>query len=202
MVSKREIGLTLVGLVVGLIVIWIIRIGISINLFWGVLLVTTGAIIGFVIEWVIDEAYRRDPSRRQRLIEPKALPLTETATVPIATPEAPLSPKAAETLAHILQQRDEEMHTLRDELTKIGDELDVLRNDYEVYQRTHPDDLTVIKGIGAVYQRKLRDLGVGSYKQLAAADPERLRRLLDIKHWQKVDIESWIEQARDWAKQT
>ncbi len=78
--------------------------------------------------------------------------------------------------------------------------MDALSDEFESYQQTHPDDLTLIKGIGAVYQRKLRDIGFNSFDQLAQADPERLRRMLGIKNWQRTNIESWLEQARDWSK--
>ena len=78
--------------------------------------------------------------------------------------------------------------------------MDVLQNEFDAYQRTHPDDLTVIKGIGPVYQWKLRDAGFNTYKQLAGADPDQLRRMLDVKNWQRVNVEAWIAQARDWAQ--
>ena len=187
LISKREIGLTLVGLAVGLIVIWIIRMDISINLFWGVLLVTTGAIIGFVIEWVIDEAYRHDPSRRQRLIEQTGAP-QPAAEVTADPPD-------------LLQQREAEIQRLQAELTRVENELESLRTTSTPSHLTYPDDLTVIKGIGLVYQRKLRDLGIRSYHQLAGTDPEQLRQMLAIYPWQKVDIASWVEQAGRLANQ-
>jgi predicted flap endonuclease-1-like 5' DNA nuclease len=98
------------------------------------------------------------------------------------------------------QRRDEEVRELRGQLSATHVQLDGLRDDFEAYQRTHPDDMTVVKGIGPVYQWKLRDAGVNTYAQLAAADPDQLRRMLDIKDWQRADVESWIEQARDWAQ--
>jgi len=78
--------------------------------------------------------------------------------------------------------------------------VDALRAEFDTYQQTHPDDLTRIKGIGPVYQWKLRDAGFNTYQQLAHADPNQLRRMLDIKNWQRVNVEHWIEQARDWAQ--
>ena len=46
----------------------------------------------------------------------------------------------------------------------------------------------------------LRDAGFNTYKQLAEANPDQMRRMLDVKNWQRVNVESWIEQARDWAQ--
>lgn len=58
-------------------------------------------------------------------------------------------------------------------------------------------DLTAIRGIGQVYQSKLRDAGIVTYRQLAEADPGELRRLLGLQVWQRADVESWIHQAGD-----
>jgi predicted flap endonuclease-1-like 5' DNA nuclease len=107
---------------------------------------------------------------------------------------------ASQTLADFLRQRDEELHEMREQLEASDGRLDTLQDEFDAYQRTHPDDLTVIKGIGPVYQWKLRDAGFSTLKQLSTADPDQLRRMLDVKNWQRVDVESWIEQARDWAQ--
>jgi predicted flap endonuclease-1-like 5' DNA nuclease len=107
---------------------------------------------------------------------------------------------ASETLADFLHKREAEVRELREEYAATRSQLDSLRDEFDGYQRTHPDPLTVIKGIGPVYQWKLRDAGVNTYQQLATADPRQLRRMLDIKHWQRVNVESWIEQANDWVQ--
>jgi predicted flap endonuclease-1-like 5' DNA nuclease len=190
------IGLALVvlGVAIGFIVTWAFHAGATITLFVGVLLVVTGAIVGFVVEWLIDLAYRRNRELRQQLGQRGGTALA------LAGVSGQGGDSASETLAGFLHRRDEEVRELRDQLSATDAQLDGLRDDFEAYQRTHPDDMTVVKGIGPVYQWKLRDAGVNTYAQLAAADPDQLRRMLDIKDWQRVDIESWIEQARDWAQ--
>jgi predicted flap endonuclease-1-like 5' DNA nuclease len=110
--------------------------------------------------------------------------------------------KASEALTDILKQREHEVNELRSQMEETDAQIESLRHQFETYQRSHPDEFTTIKGIGPVYQRKLRDLGIGSFDQLAKADPDRVRRMLDIKKWQRVDIESWVEQARDWAERS
>ena len=116
---------------------------------------------------------------------------------------------AARTLAEFLHQRDDEVRAMRDELDQanqriqeVRDEseqqVQTVRDEFEAYMQSHPDNLTTIKGIGPVFQRKLRDMGINTFKQLSQVDPDRLRRMLDIKSWQKVDIEGWIEQSKDW----
>jgi predicted flap endonuclease-1-like 5' DNA nuclease len=189
------VALVILGAVVGFIVAWAARVGASMNLFVGVLLVVAGAIVGFITEWLIDEAYRKNRELRQQLSQRGTKTLALDAGV-----EGQSGDSASETLADFLRRRDEEVHDLRDRLSTARSGLDDLRGEFESYQRTHPDDLTVIKGVGPVYQWKLRDAGVNTYNQLAAANADQLRRMLDVKNWQRVNVESWIEQARDWTQ--
>ncbi len=116
------------------------------------------------------------------------------------SPGEPNNQAASELLTDFLRQRDDELREIRRQLVTTDVQMDGLRKDFDAYQRTHPDTLTVIKGIGPVFQWKLRDAGINTFKQLASADPDQLRRMLDIKKWQRVNIEAWVEQARDWAQ--
>jgi len=59
------------------------------------------------------------------------------------------------------------------------------------------DDLTVIKGIGPAVQEKLRGLGIATFADLAAADPDRLvDQLKGSQPISKARVEGWTEQAR------
>jgi predicted flap endonuclease-1-like 5' DNA nuclease len=186
----------IVGLVLGLIIAWFFGAGpTAMNLFVGVLLVVAGAIVGFVVEWIIDEAYRRNRELRRQLGQ------RSDSTLALGTNlGGDRGDDDSDTLADFLRQRDQELHELREQLAAQDGKMDALWTEFDAYQRSHPDDLTVIKGIGPVYQWKLRDAGFNTYQQLASADPDQLRRMLDIKNWQRVNVEAWIEQARDWAK--
>ena len=190
------LALVLLGVAIGFIVTWAFGVGATITLFVGVLLVIAGAIVGFVVEWLIDVAYRRNRELWRQLSQGGGTALA------LAGVGASGDESASETLADFLRRRDEELRELREQFAATDVQLDGLRDEFEDYQRTHPDDMTVVKGIGPVYQWKLRDAGVNTYAQLAAADAAQVRRMLDIKDWQRVDIESWIEQARDWAQRT
>lgn len=194
------IVLVVLGVVVGLFIAWVagalgLEANVLGNLLVGILLFVGGFFCGFVIEWIIDEAYRKNRELRQQMSqEPFRV---KSATIPV---QAAGDEAASETLAEFLHQRDERVHELRNQVASMTTQVDRLRGEFDAYQRTHPDDLTVIKGIGPVYQWKLRDAGVHTYKDLASSDRAQLRRMLDVKSWQRVAIESWIEQARDWAE--
>lgn len=61
-----------------------------------------------------------------------------------------------------------------------------------------PDDLTVIKGIGAVRQADLNAMGITSYAQLAGADPETLVTTMEVS---RAVIDAWIAAAVDLERQ-
>lgn len=189
------LALLVVGLAVGFLIAWALGVGASMGLVVGIVLVVAGAIIGFISEWLIDEAYRKNRELRRLLGERGNVALGLAANVGTRGGDAP-----SETLADVLQRRDDELRQLREQLAAADVKLDGMQHEFGTYQQSHPDDLAVIKGIGPVYQWKLRDAGFHTFKQLATADPEQLRRMLDIKNWQRVKVESWIEQARDWAQ--
>ena len=188
------IALVVLGIALGFVATFLFAWGKDVQMFLGVLLVVAGGIIGFVVEWLIDLGYRRNRELQQQMVNGTRAVSPQSV---IVTGEGQ---DTSEALAQFLHQRDEELHGLRDQLNEHDRQMDALRTEFDTYQQTHPDDLTRIKGIGPVYQWKLRDAGFNTYKQLAHADPNQLRRMLDIKNWQRVNVEHWIEQARDWAQ--
>lgn len=245
------IGLILLGVALGFAVTWAFRIGPSVGLFVGAMLLIAGAIAGFVVEWFIDEAYRANRDQ---------IAINVQATMPEVAPQGEPA-----VLAGFLTQREEELRALREKLStteqaltecrlkreeqarelenvpglkaklttlesELADwklkpneiqaklesaqlaladfrqrqeshlaELDQLRS-FKAKIEAKPDDLTVIKGIGKVYQRKLYDIGITSLQQLSTSDPARIRRMLGVKEWQAVDVASWVIQAMDWVQ--
>lgn len=102
------------------------------------------------------------------------------------------------TLGFILAtKRSREARHIQEQLVATQDRLDATRNKHPSYRRVPLDDLTAIRGIGKVYQLKLRDAGITTYRQLAEAEPQWLRRLLDLQDWQRANVEAWIQQASD-----
>ena len=154
-----------------------------------------GLVLGFILDWLIEEFYRRNRELERRLQERQ----TAQAVLPAATGDES-HPVVSATLTDLLRQKDDEINALRLELDTAEEKVPALQKRFDAYMKTHPDDLTVIKGIGPVFQRKLRDMGIDSFQQLADLDPEHLHRVLDIKNWQRVDIKDWVAQAKDWVK--
>lgn len=58
------------------------------------------------------------------------------------------------------------------------------------------DDLTEIEGIGPVYAARLREGGIGSFAELAAADEATLAALIAAPAWRRVNYGDWIAQAQ------
>lgn len=59
------------------------------------------------------------------------------------------------------------------------------------------DDLTLILGIGAVFQKRLNAAGITTFRQLAEASPTDLR----APEIDGINVDSWIHQARELAEQ-
>ena len=62
---------------------------------------------------------------------------------------------------------------------------------------TNGDDLTLIRGIGPVFQKRLYDAGIKTLRQLAESNPTHLEA--QGIEGVGVDLASWIEQAQDLA---
>jgi predicted flap endonuclease-1-like 5' DNA nuclease len=184
-------------IILGLAIGFIIASGLGMNPIIGLLLVVTGAIVGFIAEWIIDESLRKNRELRRQLAEQKNEPISAQAAE-AGQLDGGRRPDA-ETLTEVLRQHNDELHQLSEQILAKDGELESLRRKFDAYQTGHPDELTHLKGIGPVYQRKLRDAGFSSFQQLAAANPAQIRRMLDIKNWQRADIEAWVQQAKDWA---
>jgi predicted flap endonuclease-1-like 5' DNA nuclease len=71
----------------------------------------------------------------------------------------------------------------------------------EMANSAKADDLTAIKGIGKVIEKKLHELGITSYRQIAAMTPDEAYKVNEaIEFPGRVEREHWIEQARSLAR--
>lgn len=63
-----------------------------------------------------------------------------------------------------------------------------------------PDDLTVIRGIGPVYARRLQEAGVRTYADMAAQTPEKVAQIVGLRDWQAASPVEWIAAAQSLAE--
>ncbi len=191
----RIVWVTLVSLailVVGFLAGWLVG-GVGTDLSSVALLalpvMIVGFLVGWLVEWYLDNQYRQ---MRELGYGEGAAPSEAVLGVASRSEVSEL----AQTLKEVLSEREQEVDSLRTHLEHQESKYDQLRTDFDRYTSTHPDDLTVIKGIGRIYQWKLRDAGYSTYAQVAKADAQKLREALEIKAWQRTDPQSWIEQAQ------
>jgi predicted flap endonuclease-1-like 5' DNA nuclease len=183
LVTLLSLALLLVGFAVGW---WVGEVGAGASsvALLALPVLAIGFLVGWLVEWVIDNQYRRIRER-----QPQGTAL-----------DAGVSSAHVGELVHTVQstlsEREEEVDHLRTELDRQESRFEQLRASFDHYASTHPDDLTVIGGVGRVYQWKLRDAGISTFAQLASTTPEYIEQALQIKGWQNVDPASWIEQAR------
>jgi predicted flap endonuclease-1-like 5' DNA nuclease len=63
------------------------------------------------------------------------------------------------------------------------------------------DDLKRIKGIGPVIEKQLHEMGITSFRQVAALTPEEIARIdAAIEFPGRIEREGWVEQARALAR--
>jgi predicted flap endonuclease-1-like 5' DNA nuclease len=154
-----------------------------------------GFLIGWLVEWALDLLRWRARAKWAGFdLEGR---IVEGGIVRFEPGE---DDDSAQIMAGYLEKRDVEIHELQARIEAKEAQLDDLQARFEEYVQTHPDDLTGIKGIGRIYQWKLRDGGINSYEQLAQTTPERIREILDVPNWRRIEPESWIEQAKVLAK--
>ncbi len=105
-------------------------------------------------------------------------------------------------LQQIEQKEDnsDKIAQLQAELEARNQELDLLRTTASTLAEDGvvvADRLQLVNGIGNVFAQRFNEAGVLTYDQLAALDSERIIEIVEAKSWQKIDAESWIEQARE-----
>lgn len=179
-------ALIVVGFVTGLLVGVVVN-GLNSFAVLALPVLIVGFLAGWLAEWYFDSR-QREVERAGEVFGPQG-----------AAQQAASQPQINELITLIKEtvaSRQKEMDELLDRLAQKDAQIDQIKAEFARYAAKHPDDLTAIKGIGRVYQSKLREAGIHTFAELAASTPERLRTLLQIKAWQKVDPQSWIEQAK------
>ncbi len=154
-----------------------------------------GLIIGGIIEWIIDwQFWRVEPEPEAST--PSSISGSDRlqadlahARAQIAALEAQLSTAAPTSASSTSVSATQSMVGADD----VVDDVDVVGVDNLAAQ---PDDLTAIKGIGAVFARRLNDGGIVTFAQLAQATPDQLQDIVQAAEWQAIDPATWIAEAR------
>ncbi len=85
---------------------------------------------------------------------------------------------------------------LRQELGQAQAEISALKQQLTGPEPSSSGNLEVINGIGTEYAQSLRDAGIVTLADLAAATPEQLHRALGAEAWQAANTEAWIAAAQ------
>lgn len=86
----------------------------------------------------------------------------------------------------------------RAEKANINVNVDKVLHSIGTALKSDADDLTLINGIGAVYQEKLNELGIYTFDQISklkAADREELSGIAGITR-EKIEEDEWVKQAK------
>ncbi len=107
-----------------------------------------------------------------------------------------LSETSSERLAEILEVKDfqkVDLGAIKVEALRLAEETGTLNRTWD---GTPPDDFEPFEGIGEVYEGRLYDAGICTYRALATASVEQLAEICKAPEWRRPDYASWIAQAR------
>lgn len=153
-----------------------------------------GLIVGWVIEWVIDLLFwRRDDQKlRNELAE---------AESKIRILQSQL--EEGQTDQRRMLNADKNLRMCQDQLDDAEATIEQLRAELNELAGKIPmekDRLERVKGIGAIFAKRLNEAGIYTFDQLAAQTPGRIREIIQPKDWQKIEPEKWIAQAKEMAE--
>lgn len=167
-------------------------------------LVVLGMIIGWVLQLVIDFLILRPhwiaQGRQQASTVPDeelraALREQTAALTRLEALRGEETAALARLNAHLAELAGRAEPAVSDEMLQnaLARITAALEAQHEAAQR---DRLTDINGIGPAYAGRLHEMGIHTFKQLAALTPDELATMMNVRGRPKIDAASWIEQAR------
>jgi len=93
----------------------------------------------------------------------------------------------------------EQHRTARAKIKKLQKNLKRAQNQMIYMRLGGKEDLTLIRGIGRTYARRLQEGGIRTLAALAEATPEELCEIVQIKPWQNAAPNEWIAEAKQLA---
>jgi predicted flap endonuclease-1-like 5' DNA nuclease len=106
-----------------------------------------------------------------------------------------LSEIADQDLVRVLEVKDfqaVDIVAVKADALKLAEETDTVGR---YWDGTPPDDFEKLEGIGEVYERRLYDAGICTFRALAEVSAERLQEICQAPDWRRPDYASWIAQA-------
>lgn len=154
-----------------------------------------GLIIGWIIEWVIDLLFwRRDDARlQQKLVAAQEKNQSLQTQLEECKSRQTQMVRANGDLQHCQQELVDAENTI--------DQLRAQLNELAAKIPTEKDRLERVKGIGAVFAKRLNEAGIHTFAELAQQSPQKVREIIDPEEWQKIEPESWVAQAKTLADQ-
>jgi len=93
----------------------------------------------------------------------------------------------------------QDAHELREKLTQAEATIRELQAKLASMSARQPDRLEKIHGIGSVFARRFNEAGVTTFADLANLNPNDVRQIIAAEEWQKIDPESWVNEAKKLA---
>ncbi len=106
-----------------------------------------------------------------------------------------LSEIADQDLVRVLEVQDfqaVDIVAVKADALKLAEETDTVGR---YWDGTPPDDFEKLEGIGEVYERRLYDAGICTFRALAEISAEQLQEICQAPDWRRPDYASWIAQA-------
>jgi predicted flap endonuclease-1-like 5' DNA nuclease len=106
-----------------------------------------------------------------------------------------LSEIADQDLVRVLEVKDfqaVDIVAVKADALKLAEETDTVGR---YWDGTPPDDFEKLEGIGEVYERRLYDAGICTFRALAEVSAEQLQEICQAPDWRRPDYASWIAQA-------
>lgn len=161
------------------------------NFFYGLIV---GLIVGWVIEWIIDWLFWRRGD--QQLAEKLAKVEAENRRLEAKIAEDEENLKKLETIERDIAACQEQLKDAELTIDQLRDELN--KQASPVPQKV--ERLERIRGIGAVFARRLREAGINTFAQLAELTPDQIEEIVQVEEWQKIEPEQWIAEAKEFAE--
>jgi predicted flap endonuclease-1-like 5' DNA nuclease len=93
----------------------------------------------------------------------------------------------------------EQDRAARTKIKKLEKKLKKAQNQVIYMRLGGKEDLTLIRGIGRTYARRLQEAGIKTLSALAQATPEELCEIVQLKPWQNAAPNTWIAEAKQLA---